>query len=57
MKHGIHVNGLAFMRKRVIFGSIYILTYLLLSTMVSFNVRIDILECLDIFLFSLGCTG
>jgi hypothetical protein len=52
MKHGIHVNGLAFMRKRVIFGSIYILTYLLLSTMVSFNVRIDILECYrHIFVF------
>jgi hypothetical protein len=40
MKHGVHVNGLAFMRKRVIFGSIYILTYLLLSTIVSFNVKI-----------------
>jgi hypothetical protein len=41
MKHGTHINGLAFMRKRVIFGSIYILTYLLLSTIVSFNVRIS----------------
>ncbi|CAF2993644.1 unnamed protein product [Rotaria sp. Silwood2] len=40
MKHGVHIHGLTFMRKRVIFGSIYILTYLLLSTMVSFNVII-----------------
>jgi lysophospholipid acyltransferase 7 len=40
MKHGVHVHGLTFMRKRAIFGSIYILTYLLLSTMVSFNVRL-----------------
>jgi hypothetical protein len=40
MKHGVHINGLGFMRKRVIFGSIYIITYLLLSTVVSFNVRI-----------------
>jgi len=41
MKHGVHINGLAFMRKRAIFGSIYILTYLLLSAMVSFNVRLS----------------
>ncbi|CAF3740763.1 unnamed protein product [Adineta steineri] len=41
MKHGVHINGLAFMRKRVIFGSIYILTYLLLSTIVSFNDALD----------------
>lgn len=44
MKHGIHIHGLAFMRKRVIFGSIYILTYLLLSTIVSFNVKINFLN-------------
>lgn len=39
MKHGVHIHGLTFMRNRAIFGSIYILTYLLLSTVVSFSVN------------------
>ncbi len=52
MKHGVHIHGLTFMRKRVMFGSIYILTYLLLSTMVSFNVRIDVDHCRCVIQFS-----
>ena len=60
MKHGVHVHGLTFMRKRAIFGSIYILTYLLLATMVSFNVRLVLfhLSC-GTWLLSLssGCLG
>ncbi|CAF4350503.1 unnamed protein product, partial [Rotaria magnacalcarata] len=41
MKHGVHIHGLTFMRKRAIFGSIYILAYLLLSALVSFNDALD----------------
>ncbi|CAF0735196.1 unnamed protein product [Didymodactylos carnosus] len=37
MKAGSHINALWFIKKRGIFGSIYILTYLLLSTLVSFK--------------------
>ena len=60
MKHGVHVHGLTFMRKRAIFGSIYILTYLLLSTMVSFNVsfaRLIFSRNVLLLSFYAGCFG
>jgi len=37
MKHGKHINGLLFIKKRAMFASVYIVAYLLLSTFVSFK--------------------